>query len=245
MKQNIGRLTTARQNNVGQLELVKQEKFAGNEVDLYKGVDGEVYMTAKQLGEALEYKEPVIAINKIIGRNEYLQNDEFSVVTTLQATDNKDYKTRLLNERGISAVVSISRRPLEVKNKVLELLGKNSEVHSHFKSRDEDEYIHLIQTAFKLFHSEREVRVGEYRCDLLFPKHKLIVECDEYGHRGYNKELEARREVYLKGRGYNVIRFNPDGDDFYIGDTLGSILEFLMSADKLKTKNNKEEQLCN
>ena len=111
MKNNIGRLTSARQSKVGQMELVKQSEFAGNEVDLYKGVDGEVYMTAKQLGEALEYKEPVIAINKIIGRNEYLQNDEFSVVVKLVSTDGKRYDTRLLTEDGIYEVTMLSRQP--------------------------------------------------------------------------------------------------------------------------------------
>lgn len=111
MKNNIGRLTSARQSKVGQMELVKQSEFAGNEVDLYKGVDGEVYMTAKQLGEALEYKEPVIAINKIIGRNEYLQNDEFSVVTKLVSTDGKSYDTRLLTEDGIYEITMLSKQP--------------------------------------------------------------------------------------------------------------------------------------
>lgn len=111
MKQNIGRLTTARQNNVGQLELVKQEKFAGNEVDLYKGVNGEIYMTAKQLGEVLEYSSGAQAITNIINRNEYLANKEFSVQLKLSSTDGKSYDTRLLTEDGIYEITMLSRQP--------------------------------------------------------------------------------------------------------------------------------------
>lgn len=244
MKKEIGRLTTVRENNVGQMELVKREEFAGHEVELYKGANGEVYMTAKQLGEVLEYKHPQRSIDKFIESNEYLQNKEFSVRTELQATDGKIYDTRLLSEKGIVAIVSICRRPLEVKNNVLKLLSNKEKTYDHFRSRDEDEYIHLIQTTFKLFNSEREVMIGDYRCDLLFLEHKLIVECDEYGHRGYDEVLEVKREMYLKSKGYDLIRFNPNSEDFYIGDTLSSILEHLMNTNDFKKQNNEEEELC-
>jgi len=111
MKNNIGRLTSARQNKVNQLELVKQSEFAGSEVDLYKGVDGEVYMTAKQLGEALEYSSGAQAITNIINRNEYLDNEEFSVQLKLSSTDGKSYDTRLLTEDGIYEITMLSKQP--------------------------------------------------------------------------------------------------------------------------------------
>ena len=110
MKKNIGRLTTARENNVGQMELVKREEFAGHEVDLYKDVNGEVYMTIEQLAKALEYKDKSGA-EKIIQRNEYLKDSEFSTTDRLSAVDGKMRNVTLLTEDGIYEVTMLSRQP--------------------------------------------------------------------------------------------------------------------------------------
>ena len=69
MKNNIGRLTSARQSKVGQMELVKQEKFAGLDVGFYQDENGDVYMTRNQIGEALEYSNPQRAMSDIHNRN--------------------------------------------------------------------------------------------------------------------------------------------------------------------------------
>ena len=110
MKNNIGRLTSARQSKVGQMELVKQSEFAGNEVDLYKGVDGEVYMTIDQLAKALEYKDKS-GVEKIIQRNEYLKDGEFSTTDRLSAVDGKMRNVTLLTEDGIYEITMLSRQP--------------------------------------------------------------------------------------------------------------------------------------
>lgn len=110
MKKEIGRLTTVRQNNIGKMELVKQEKFAGHKVDLYKSENNEVYMTIDQLAQALEYSNRK-SIEKIVERNEYLKSQEFSVTDKLSATDGKTYSTRLFTEDGIYEVTMLSRQP--------------------------------------------------------------------------------------------------------------------------------------
>lgn len=227
MKQNIGRLTTARQNNVGQLELVKQEKFAGLEVSFYQDGNGDVYMTRNQIGEALGYTDPVRAVSKLHDRNRFFENEEFSFQRKLKSTDNKYYNTYLLTQKGIVSTLIHSHRPLELKNKVARTLGIQQSIQTHFKSRDEDEFIHLIQTTFKQFNSEREAVIGGYRCDLLFRDFNLIVECDEFGHVGYDVKKEEEREAYLTEQGYNIYRFNPDAHDFYIGDVLAELITLL------------------
>jgi len=63
------------------LTLVKQEKFGELECDFYKK-DDEFYMTRDQIGEALEYIEPRIAIYKIHTANKD-RLDRFSTVTKL------------------------------------------------------------------------------------------------------------------------------------------------------------------
>jgi len=223
------------------LQLIKQDKFNDILVDVYRNDNDEVFMTAKQLGEALEYSTKAQAIINIINRNEYLDNEEFSVQLKLQAADGKPYQTRLFNKKGIKEIISISERPIAIKKKVANVIDSKWVLHNHLKPRQEDEFIHLIQTTFKSFHSKREVKIDDYRCDLLFPDFKLVIECDEYGHRGYDKDLEIKRENHIKSKGYDIIRFNPNGNDFYIGETLSDILEFLMNANETNKKNNEEE----
>lgn len=110
MKKNIGRLSTARENKVGQMELVKQEKFAGLDVDFYRNKDNEVFMTRKQIGEALGYTDPTRAMSKIHERNKG-RLDEFSVVVGLPTTDGKAYNTTVYNEKGIYEILRKSNQP--------------------------------------------------------------------------------------------------------------------------------------
>lgn len=110
MKQNIGRLTTTRQSKAGQMELVKQEKFAGLDVGFYQDENGDVYMTRNQIGEALGYAQPQRAMNKIHERNKE-RLDKFSVVVKLGTTDGKFYDTHLYSEKGIYEIMRKSNQP--------------------------------------------------------------------------------------------------------------------------------------
>lgn len=109
MKKEIGRLTTARENNVGQMELVKTEKFAGLDIDFYRSGD-DVFMTRKQIGEALGYKNAQKAMDNIHARNK-VRLDEFSVTLKLTGTDGKSYDTHLYNEKGIYEIMRKSNQP--------------------------------------------------------------------------------------------------------------------------------------
>lgn len=92
------------------LRLVKQGEFLGIKCDFWTDKQGEVYMTREQLGSALRYVKPVIAISKIHKRNAE-RLDKFSVVTKLVSTDGKSYETTLYNTKGIYEVISLSKQP--------------------------------------------------------------------------------------------------------------------------------------
>lgn len=47
-----------------ELILLSKENFGGIELDFYRNNENEIFMTAKQLGEALGYSIPRQAINK-------------------------------------------------------------------------------------------------------------------------------------------------------------------------------------
>lgn len=90
-------------------EIVKSEMFCGNQCDFYESDSNEIFMTAFQLGSCLGYSDPNRNINKLISRNEYLKNMEFSVVVKLTTTDGKQYNTRLFTEDGIYETTMLSK----------------------------------------------------------------------------------------------------------------------------------------
>lgn len=89
------------------LELVKSFNFNGINCDIYSK-DNEVFMTINQLAEVLGYKDRK-GIEKIIERNEYLKDKEFSTTDKLSATDGKYYNTRVFTEDGIYEVTMLSK----------------------------------------------------------------------------------------------------------------------------------------
>ena len=93
------------------LELIKEGEFLGTKCDFYKDESNNIYMTREQIGQALEYSDPRVAITKIHSRNKD-RLDKFSVSTKLVSTDNKQYDTILYIEKGIYDVCRFSRQPV-------------------------------------------------------------------------------------------------------------------------------------
>lgn len=110
MKKEIGRLSTVREGKVNKMELVKQEKFAGLDVDFYKNENNEVFMTRNQIGAALEYANPNDAI-RLIHRKNSERLDAFSASFKLNGTDGKAYDTKVYNEKGIYEILRKSNQP--------------------------------------------------------------------------------------------------------------------------------------
>lgn len=110
MKKEIGRLSTVRESKVNKMELVKQEKFAGLDVDFYKDENNDIYMTRNQIGTALGYSNPQRAMSDIHNRNKE-RLDGFSVLRTVRSTDGKAYNTTVYNEKGIYEILRKSNQP--------------------------------------------------------------------------------------------------------------------------------------
>ena len=92
------------------LELLKQEKFNEDLLDFYQNEDDEIFMTVSQLAQALGYSNKG-SLESLISRNPRVKESEFSVVTKMQATDGKSYRTRVFTEDGIYEVAMLSKRP--------------------------------------------------------------------------------------------------------------------------------------
>jgi prophage antirepressor-like protein len=90
------------------LQLVKSEKFGDKPADIYRSGD-DMYMTAAQLGECLEYSNPRESINKIVQRNEYLRNPEFSAEVKMTSPRGDTQNTRVFTEDGIYEVTMLAK----------------------------------------------------------------------------------------------------------------------------------------
>src|SRR5690625_3833176 len=92
------------------LSLAVQEMFEGNQMNIYKNENNDVFMTREQIGQALEYSDPKKAIENIHGRNKE-RLDKFSVTHKMRATDGKLYNTTIYNEKGIYEIIRYSKQP--------------------------------------------------------------------------------------------------------------------------------------
>lgn len=72
----------------------------------------------------------------------------------------------------------------------------------------------MLKTAFWCFGPETEFYVkgksGNYRIDLYLKLANVAVECDEHGHKSYNKDKERHRQSEIeKALGCTFVRFDP------------------------------------
>lgn len=107
------------------MELVKVQnfKFGKFSCDVYHDKNNDFFMTRQQIGQALEYDNPMIAISKIHERHKE-RLDKYSVLTKLSSTDGKQYETYLYSAKGIYEICRWSNKPKanEFYDQVYELL---------------------------------------------------------------------------------------------------------------------------
>lgn len=89
------------------LQLIKSSKFDDVECDIYSN-EKEMFMTTEQLGNCLGYAYGKQAISKILDRNSYLKEKEFSGVVKL-GTPSGEQETRVFTEDGIYEVTMLAK----------------------------------------------------------------------------------------------------------------------------------------
>lgn len=92
------------------LVIVKSENFGEMKCDFYKNENGEIFVTRTQIGQALGYNSPKVAIAKIHNRNKE-RMDKFSRVVKLVTPDGGTQETYLYNAKGIYEICRYSNQP--------------------------------------------------------------------------------------------------------------------------------------
>ena len=109
------------------------------------------------------------------------------------------------------------------------LLGfKENEI----SERKEYSTVKRIKKIFKKQIIIEQYRVEKYFIDLFFPVHKLGIEIDENGHLDRSEIKEQKRKQTIKKAGINIIRINPDQENFDIDDVTGEIQGFIYESGK-------------
>lgn len=92
------------------LKLITTEKFNDLDCNFYRNSNDEILITREQIGTALEYSNPMIAIAKIHDR--HIERFELlSRLTKLESTDGKMYDTYLYTTKGVMEICRWSRQP--------------------------------------------------------------------------------------------------------------------------------------
>ena len=88
----------------------------------------------------------------------------------------------------------------------------------------ESSHLKIISASFKCFSQFFQHQIDIYRVDLCFPEYKLIIEVDENNHKDRCEIYEQKRQNFIENLGYKFIRFNPDEENFNIGNIISLIL---------------------
>lgn len=93
-------------------EVMFTEQFEKISIDVMNNVEqkGSMYFTREQIGQALEYAEPIKAIEQLHGRNREIL-DKYAVTLSAKATDGKMREMTLYNRRGVYTICSLSKQP--------------------------------------------------------------------------------------------------------------------------------------
>jgi len=101
----------------------------------------------------------------------------------------------------------------------------------------EGKLLDIIESAVKGY-SEcfRPYAVNSYRVDLYLKDLKIVIECDERGHK-YKQTWDenARQEEIEQTLGCKFIRFNPDDPGFNIGQVVNTLIKEIIAKRKLCT----------
>lgn len=101
-------------------------------------------------------------------------------------------------------------------------------VQKHTIMSLENQTIGFIESCLRNVYScTRQKRFGVYRCDLCIDDYKIIVECDEWGHKDRNEIKEEQRQKYIEDQGYTFLRFNPNDEHFDLSIVIRNILELI------------------
>lgn len=132
--------------------------------------------------------------------------------------------TYLLTEETFELV----KNTYNLKHRYLTKINENCK-HINLLMSLENQTIGFIDNCFKnVIETKRQKKIGSYKVDLYFNEYNLIVECDEKNHSDRNVDYENKRTEFLLSKCNNIIRYNPNHENFDLSFVIKEINKILL-----------------
>lgn len=175
-------------------------------------IDGEKWYVGRDVAKALGYVNPSNVLKSHVDDED---KEKYKIRTYYGRHD-----TTVINKHGLESLLSSSQMSNAIN--IAKKFGIN--VNHILNTRKEQDSIYAILKTFKGENMVRQYSVGTYYIDLYFPKYKLAIECDEFGHSDRDQDYEKTRQHYIEDKlGCKFIRYNPDSKDYNIFNVLNRI----------------------
>lgn len=187
----------------------------------------EPWFVGRDIAEALEYKKTRNAIERHVDdedKQTLLWRDYHTKYNLWKGNDHSNKV--IISKRGVQSLLSSSNMPNAIG--LCNYLG--IEIGGYNNVKKEQRTLLQIMQAFSGEDMQRQYSVseGKYRIDLYFPKYKLAIECDEYGHRDRPAGYDETRQQYIEDKlGCHFIRYNPDSKNFSIFKVINRIIKYI------------------
>lgn len=192
-------------------ELQQVLNFEGAEIRTII-IDKEPWFVAKDICEAVELSNTSKALQRL---------PENMKRITSGNTNMGSREMAIINEMGLKKLITSSRSIKAIE--IAKIIG--IDVLNSYNLCKEQELLDILSKTFNHIEHFFQYTVGCYKIDMYFPQYKLAIECDEYGHDRRDISQEIKRQNYIENKlGCKFIRFNPDGNNFNIGNVINKIL---------------------
>lgn len=201
------------------VKLMITESFGDLPCNFYQNIQDEIFLTRKQIGQALEYTNPDDAIYRIHERHKD-RLDKFSVTAKLSSTDGKYYDTILYTERGIMEICRWSQKPKAdlFMDWTWDIISKyrKGELYSPDQKKVLEMLTNIQQDVTQLRQEQTQIRKSlpkkkfSYWTSKMMPKYQILK---EHFNLPTNKDLY--RELYIEfSNMYPNIDLNQLADDY-------------------------------
>lgn len=186
------------------IQLVKSSKFGTMTCDIFKS-NKDFFMTRQQIGEALEYSDPRVAIAKLHSSHKE-RLDKFSGVTATVTVDGKTRETVIYSSKGIYEICRWSQQPKadEFYDFIYDLLEQLRTGQSKVIPLSKDQaLITVLRTTADLVEDHQRIKEEQHEI------RKLITQVDEKVEAQITLDHGEQRRMQ-KAVAHRVYELEPD-----------------------------------
>ena len=197
-------------------------------IETLKDNDDTMWFRAIDVAKLLGYRHTRNAISRHVNDDDKCRMKD--IIETHDKYDSNINRTIYINKSGCCALLTKCR--LIIPEDILIFFRKyDIYITRHIRYEcKETETLGYIMKSYKNLNMITQKKVGNYVLDMYIPTYRIWIECDENDHNDRDNKKEKDREEYIKRKikGVNLIRYNPDEENFNIFDVISRINECII-----------------